>query len=189
MIAAVRRVTRRLVQGVLTQREFAQRVADLQRETPQSVLMRPAPIGRVLLVDAESARLDLAAFKAWLAKALPEALEVSVVERARLAEIEGMPFTAGAAQAAGAPSAAFIPPPPAPVTAIPVLPDVPAEEPPLPELPDIRIVVSGAQPYVVLGSGEKWLPGGRVGGWYLTAIEARTLVLEDVRGRRVSSPR
>jgi hypothetical protein len=70
-----------------------------------------------------------------------------------------------------------------------VLPDVPAEEPPLPELPDIRIVVSGAQPYVVLGSGEKWLPGGRVGGWYLTAIEARTLVLEDVRGRRVSSPR
>jgi hypothetical protein len=189
MVAAVRRVTRRVVQGVLTQREFVQRVADLQRETPQAVRMRPAPIGRVLLVDTENARFDLSAFKAWLAKALPEALEVLVVERARLAEIEAMPFAAGAARPEGAPAAAFIAPAPAPVTAIPVLPEVPAEEPPLPELPDIRLVVSGAQPYVMLGSGEKWLPGGRVGGWYLTAIEARTLVLEDVRGRRVSSPR
>jgi len=181
MIASVRRVTGRIVQGVLTQPEFARRVAELQTEIPQPVRMRPAPVGRLLLVDAEREGIDVPALRDWLGRALPEALEVLVVERARLAEIEAPPAPAPQAE----------PPvtPPPPVAAIPALPELPPDEPPFPALPEIRLVIGGTNPDVVLGSGEKWLPGGRVGGWFLAGIEARAIILEDVRGRRVSNPR
>lgn len=181
MIASVRRVTGRIVQGVLTQPEFARRVAELQTEIPQPVRMRPAPVGRLLLVDAEREGIDVPALRDWLGRALPEALEVLVVERARLAEIEAPPAPVPQAE----------PPvtPPPPVAAIPALPELPPDEPPFPALPEIRLVIGGTNPYVVLGSGEKWLPGGRVGGWFLAGIEARAIILEDVRGRRVSNPR
>jgi hypothetical protein len=181
MITSVRRVTGRIVQGVLTQPEFARRVADLQTEIPQPVRMRPAPVGRLLLVDAEREGIDLPALRDWLGRALPEALEVLVVERAKLAEIEAPPAPRPQAEPPAAP--------PPPVVAIPALPELPPDEPPFPTLPEIRLVIGGANPYVVLGSGEKWLPGGRVGGWFLAGIEARAIILEDVRGRRVSNPR
>jgi len=179
-IAAVRRSTSRIVQGILTQREFAARLAELQLEAPQPVSLRAAPVGRVLLLDAERPGLDLAGLKSWLAQVLPEAQELERVEAKRLAEAIATPGTAALAVA---------PPPPPPVTAIGPLPTVPADQPPLPDLPEIRLVMGGSSPYVVLASGEKWLPGGRVGGWYLTSIEAQALILEDGLGRRLRSPR
>jgi hypothetical protein len=181
-IAAVRPTTRRIVQGILTQKEFSTRVAELQAESPVPVTLRAAPVGRVLMVDADRPGVDIARLKDWLARVLPEALEVEAAQAARLAE---------AARSQPGPTMLPVPPvaPPAPVTAIAALPAVPPNEPPLPDLPDIRLVMGGTNPYVVLGSGEKWLPGGRVGGWYLAAIEARALILEDSLGRQLRSPR
>jgi hypothetical protein len=184
-IAAVRRVTSRIVQGILTQREFAARVAELQLEAPQPVTLRAVPVGRVHLVDPERKGVDVRAVESWLARVLPEALAIEVPRAAPLAETasrtEG-PAGGGAAFAM-APAAAV------PVAAIATLPPVPSDEPPLPDIPDIRLVMGGSNPYVVLGSGEKWLPGGRVGGWYLTAIESKALILEDTLGRQLRSPR
>jgi type III secretion protein D len=181
-IAAVRPTTRRIVQGILTQKEFSARVAELQAEAPQPVTLRAAPVGRVLLIDADRPGIDVPGLKAWLARVLPESLEIAVAQPARLAEAAGAPPAPKTGPLA--PAAA-----PAPVAAIAALPAVPANEPPLPDLPDIRLIIGGANPYVVLGSGEKWLPGGRVGGWYLAAIEAQTLVLQDGLGRQLRSPR
>jgi hypothetical protein len=180
-IAAVRRSTSRIVQGILTQREFAVRLAELQVEAPQPVSLRAAPVGRVLLLDAERPGLDIARLKSWLAQVLPEAQEVELAQAKRLAEAIALP--------GAAPLAAVPPPPPPPVAAIGALPAVPPDQPPLPDLPEIRLVMGGSNPYVVLASGEKWLPGGRIGGWYLTSIEAQALILEDGLGRQLRSPR
>jgi hypothetical protein len=184
-IAAVRRVTSRIVQGILTQREFAARVAALQLEAPQPVTLRAVPVGRVHLVDPERKGIDVRAVESWLARVLPEALAIEVPRAAPLAEtparMEGQ--AGGGAAFATAPAAAV------PVAAIATLPAVPSDQPPLPGIPDIRLVMGGSNPYVVLGSGEKWLPGGRVGGWYLTSIESKALILEDTLGRQIRSPR
>ena len=187
MIGSVRKVTSRIVQGVLTQPEFVRRVAELQTEIPQPVRMRAIPVGRLLLIDAEREGIDLPALRDWLARNLPEALEVRAIERARLAEVEAPPPSPEQAQ--GAPAQASVPAPAAPAIAIFELPALPADEPPFPEVPEIRLVIGGSNPYVVLGSGEKWMPGGRVGGWFLAGVEAQAIILEDIRGRRVSNPR
>ncbi len=95
MISSVRKVTPRIVQGVLTQPEFVRRVAELQTEIPQPVRMRAVPVGRLLLIDAEREGIDLPALRDWLARNLPEALEVRAIERARLAEVEAPPPSPG----------------------------------------------------------------------------------------------
>jgi len=178
-IAAVRRITSRIVQGILTQNEFKARVAAVQAEVPQPVRLRAEPVGRVLLLDSDRPGVDVPAIRSWLTRALPEALAIDTPAPAPIA-------IRPASVERSAPMAAPIP---VAVAAIPALPTPPPDEPPWPALPDIRLVMGGSNPYVVLASGEKWLPGGQVGGWLLTAIEAKALVLEDRLGRQLKSPR
>jgi hypothetical protein len=176
-IAAVRPITRRIVQGILTQNEFKARVAAVQAEVPQAVRLQAEPVGRVRVLDWDRPGVDLNALRSWLAQALPETLAIDTPAPAPIAKRPEI-----VARSAPAPT-------PVAVAAIPILPAPPPDEPALPALPDIRLVIGGSNPYVVLGSGEKWLPGGQVGGWLLTAIEAQALVLEDRLGRQLRSPR
>lgn len=178
MIAKVSRVTRRIIQGVITQEEFTLRVRELQTEVPFPVALRVVPVGRIFVIEDEGLSFDQVALESWLKRALPETVEFAVVARTELTEIV-------ASVTPHSPEAPEPPPPGIPQA----LPDLPSDEPPFPPLPPIRLVVGGRSPYVMLASGEKWLPGGRVGGWTLSSVESEAFVIEDVRGRRVRSPR
>lgn len=178
LLKRVTSITRRIVLGVLTQQEFALRVRELQSEVPVPVALRVVPVGRIFVVEDEDLKFDKSVLERWLQKVLPETLNFAVVARNALTEIiaEVAPHTPEEPE----PQA-----PPMPQA----LPDLPPDEAPFPPLPAIRLVVSGRAPYLMLASGEKWLPGGRVGGWTLWAVEPDAFVIEDVRGRRVRSPR
>jgi hypothetical protein len=169
LLGQVSKLTRRIVQGVLTQAEFISRLQEIQADAPFPVSLRGAPVGRVLVIDDESVRAGESRLRAWLQKALPEASQLELVAA-------GAPELRVASEAVpdGSPAA---------------LPELAPDEPPYPPLPNIRLVVGGNNPYIMLASGEKWLPGGRVGGWVLNGVEASAFVIEDTRGRSVRNPR
>ncbi|MEI7786122.1 MAG: hypothetical protein WCK08_17150, partial [Betaproteobacteria bacterium] len=78
------------------------------------------------------------------------------------------------------------PPPPEPAPA-PVLAAPPA--PVFPPLPVIAAVVGGPRPFLLLADGQKWLPGGRLAGLVLQAIDDTTMVFEDGQGNVLRKPR
>ena len=55
--------------------------------------------------------------------------------------------------------------------------------------PRIKAILGGSNPYVLLATGEKWLPGGVAQGWTLLSIEADELLLQNAKGEQLSSPR
>ena len=55
--------------------------------------------------------------------------------------------------------------------------------------PEIKAILGGVNPYVLLANGEKWLPGGISQGWTLLAIDADALVLQNSKGESLRSPR
>ncbi len=172
LLAKVSTLTRRIVQRIITQDEFMLRLRALQTDVPVPVTLQGAPIGRVLVVEDPALNIDEQALEAWVTRALPELVSFSVVPRTELAEII---------------APVSLEPDPEPIAQ--ALPDLPASEPPFPPLPVIRLVVGGDSPYVMLASGEKWLPGGRIGEWTLAAVEPAAFLIQDVRGRLVRSPR
>lgn len=61
--------------------------------------------------------------------------------------------------------------------------------PVFPPLPAIAAVVGGPRPFLLLTDGRKWLPGGRVAGLVLQAIDDTTMVFEDGQGNVLRKPR
>ncbi len=55
--------------------------------------------------------------------------------------------------------------------------------------PEIKAVLGGTNPYVILDNGEKWLPGGINQGWTLLSVDADALVLQNSKGESLRSPR
>lgn len=64
------------------------------------------------------------------------------------------------------------------------------KEEPSPRLPFTVRTVAGSDPsYVLLGTGEKLTIDGSVAGWRVVQINAKTVVFESLRGRRISLER
>ncbi len=61
--------------------------------------------------------------------------------------------------------------------------------PPLPEVPAISAVIGGPRPFLLLGSGEKWQPGGKIGDLVLQSISNEAVVFEDSLGRTLRRAR
>lgn len=55
--------------------------------------------------------------------------------------------------------------------------------------PEIKAVLGGTNPYVLLDNGDKWLPGGINQGWTLLSVDADALVLQNSKGESLRSPR
>lgn len=58
-----------------------------------------------------------------------------------------------------------------------------------PVIPRIVAIIGGAQPYLMLAEGQKWLIGGKISGLTLQAIEDQSLVFEDARATLWRRPR
>lgn len=163
LAVGLRKITGNASVLVITQAEFVARVKTLQHNLPEGIRAQAQDQG-LLILEAANDGVDWALARQLVDGELPEVVLVNQVLRGSgPREPE---------QAAPVPSFQSQPPQAA-----------------LPALPRIAAVVGGARPFLLLEQGQKWLPGGQIGGVTLQAVEDQSLVFEDAQGRTWRRPR
>lgn len=194
LTAAIARQTRRYTFLLLTQTEFEARARALQANLPAGIEASPEPGGLLVLLGKRD-DVDWVLARQLVDSDLPEVVTVDhrlVVTPEAVNQWREDRQTLRQAAAAAMPAKAASQPQPSPVdgnaAVMPVQPLVPAVVP-MPPLPAIHAVVGGARPYLVLGDGSKWLPGGKINALTLVSIDNEQLVFEDAQGRSFKKPR
>ena len=161
LMGAIRKVTQRVNLMVITQSEFVARVKALGRNLPEGIRTVIPEVGHLVLM-AERQDVNWTLAEQLVEGEVPESVFVEYLVRD--------PADPRA-------------PAPAPMEA------QPSDSAAFARLPRITAVLGGERPHVLLAQGEKWLPGGKVGGLILQAIEDQALVFEDAQGRQWRKPR
>lgn len=163
LAAGLRKITGNASVMVITQREFIARVKALQDNLPEGIVARPQDDG-ALVLEAADDKVDWTLARQLVEGELPEVALVDqvVLDAASQPENDGL---APAFEGSRMRDAAF------------------------PAIPRIAVVMGGARPYLMLEQGQKWLPGGKIGGLTLQAVEDQSLVFEDAQGRTWRRPR
>jgi type III secretion protein D len=197
LIGAVARETRRYTPLLLTQVEFEARARALQPNLPAGIEASPEPGGLLVLLGKRD-DVDWVLARQLVDSELPE---VVTVDHRPVVTPQAVSEWREARQALRQAAAATAKPPQPPVaasageaavttvtTVAPVQPLVAAPVP-MPPLPVIHAVVGGPRPYLVLGDGSKWLPGGKINALILASIDNEQIVFEDAQGRTFKKPR
>jgi type III secretion protein D len=192
--AAMARQTRRYTSLLLTQTEFEERARALQANLPAGIEASPEPGGLLVLLGKRD-DVDWVLARQLVDSDLPEVVTVDhrlvitpeAVNQWR-EDRQTLRQAAAAATPAKAPPQAQPPAGDVGAAVMPVQPLVPAVVP-MPPLPEIHAVVGGARPYLVLGDGSKWLPGGKISALTLVSIDNEQLVFEDAQGQTFKKPR
>jgi type III secretion protein D len=199
---AVSRLTWRYTPLVLTQAEFVVRALALAPNLPEGIVPL-AEEGGLLVLRAKREDVDWVLARQLVDSELPEAVAIDhrsfggaqvtlTVTQAVAQPAVGKPASPAAAARSTALALSPLPsvatdsptPVPAPLEAVPA----PAP-PPLPEVPAISAVIGGPRPFLLLGSGEKWQPGGKIGVLVLQSISNEAVVFEDSLGRTLRRAR
>jgi hypothetical protein len=148
---------------VITQAEFVSRVNTLQNNLPEGIHASAQDNGQLLL-EAPNDQVDWALARQLVEGEIPEVALVQQLARGA----QPLPQPGGELE----------------LTA-----DAPRRDAAFPAIPRIAAVMGGARPYLMLDQGQKWLPGGKIGGLTLLAVEDQSLVFEDAQGRTWRRPR
>jgi len=162
---AFRKMNQHVNLMLITQSEFVSRVVTLQHNLPEGVFARAQPNGQLVLASANRPA-DWALSNQLVKGELPEVVHLKhevLSPVARSQDLEPDAYTANQTMPLG--DAAF------------------------PAIPKIAAVIGGERPYLMLSQGQKWLPGGKMGGLTLVAIEEQNLVFEDPQNRQWRRPR
>ncbi len=183
LMRAITPITRRVSPRVITQTEFVARARALQPNLPEGIEASPQEGGQLLLL-AKQQEVDWVVARQLVDSELPEAVSVDHRSPAPPAPVQAARPAAPVAPATplGSPN-----PPAAPATV--ATPAAPPPEPPFPALPAVSAVMGGPRPYLLLASGDKWLPGGKIGGVVLQSIQDDAVVFDDGQGRTLRKPR
>lgn len=162
---AFRKMSQHVNLMLISQPEFVSRVVTLQHNLPEGVFARAQPNGQLVLASANRPA-DWALSNQLVKGEMPEVVHLKhelLSPVARSQDLEPDTYTANQTMPLG--EAAF------------------------PAIPKIAAVIGGERPYLMLSQGQKWLPGGKMGGLTLVAIEELNLVFEDPQNRQWRRPR
>ena len=185
LMRAITPITRRVSPRVITQAEFVARARALQPNLPEGIEASPQEGGQLLLL-AKQQEVDWVLARQLVDSELPEAVSVDHRSPTPPAPVQTARPAAPAAPAT--PLGRPTPPAAEATVAAPAAPPPPAE-PPFPALPAVSTVMGGPRPYLLLASGDKWLPGGKIGGVVLQSIQDDAVVFDDGQGRTLRKPR
>jgi hypothetical protein len=164
LVSGIRKLTQQASFMVITQDEFAARVSTLQNNLPTGVRALPMEKGQLIL-EGVNHQVDWSSALMLTENELPEVVRV----KQQVPDSEQVAHSAESG----------VEETPAPVV----------RDAAFPAIPRIASVMGGAGPYLMLAQGQKWLPGGKMGGLTLLAIEDQSLVFEDAQGRQWRRPR
>lgn len=183
LMRAITPITRRVSPRVITQAEFVARARALQPNLPEGIEASPQEGGQLLLL-AKQQEVDWVLARQLVDSELPEAVSVDHRSPVPPAPVQTARPAAPVAPATplGSPN-----PPAAPATV--ATSAAPPPEPPFPALPAVSAVMGGPRPYLLLATGDKWLPGGKIGGVVLQSIQDDAVVFDDGQGRTLRKPR
>jgi hypothetical protein len=162
---AFRKMSQHVNLMLITQSEFVSRVVTLQHNLPEGVFARAQPNGQLVLASANRPA-DWTLSDQLVKGELPEVVHLKHQVLSPIAMSQDVePDTYTMNQTTPLRDAAF------------------------PAIPKIAAVIGGERPYLMLSQGQKWLPGGKMGGLTLVAIEEQNLVFEDPQNRQWRRPR